>query len=255
MSDLKLTILFPVYNDENTVEIMVKKSEAAAEEVLGKGSYEIIIVNDCSPDLSGEIADELAKTRPHLKVLHNESNLGYGATVRRGFGSSRGEWICQTDGDDEYDISDLKRLYTHAAYYDLIITFRYVKLYSTVRIFISWVYNRFLRSLFRMPFRDISTGLRMVRRELLENVDLSATSPFLGAELAIKALLMGYRIGEVGIQTFPRTFGKGASVSSRNITRTIKEALRIRGEIFSDQYQLPEGRERDAALDSKATTS
>jgi hypothetical protein len=91
------------------------------------------------------------------------------------------------------------------------------KIYSSLRIFVSWVYKRLLRLLFRTPFRDVSTGLRMVRRSVLEDIVLEADSPFIGAELAIKAMLKGYRVGEVGIQTFPRRFGSGNSTSFPDI--------------------------------------
>ena len=85
----------------------------------------------------------------------------------------------------------------------------------------SWVYNVVLRFLFRTPFRDVSTGLRLVRRAVLQDVELESTSPFIGAELAIKTMLKGYRVGEVGIQTFPRSFGRGSSTSIPNILATI----------------------------------
>ena len=119
------------------------------------------------------------------------------------------------DGDDEYDIADLLRMLALRDYYRLIIAFRYKKLYSTRRIFISYVYNKALRWLFRTPFRDVSTGIRAVHRSVLEEVELTSNSPFIGAELAIKAMLMGFPVGEVGIQTFPRTFGRGAATSPR----------------------------------------
>ena len=67
-----------------------------------------------------------------------------------------------------------------------------------------------LRFLFSTPFRDVSTGLRLVRRAVRHDLELESTSPFVGAELAIKAMLKGYRVGEVGIQTFPRSFGSAA---------------------------------------------
>jgi hypothetical protein len=149
------------------------------------------------------------------------------------------------DGDDEYDILDLKRMLDLRQYYGLIIGFRYKKLYSTKRIFISHVYNSVLRTLFDMRFRDISTGIRVFHRSILERIDLNSNSPFIGAELAIKTMLGGTPVGEVGIQTFPREFGSGTATSTKNIIRTIRDMLRMRKEIFSDTYHLPDGRKRD----------
>ena len=108
----------------------------------------------------------------------------------------------------------------------------------------SWVYNSLLRFLFRTPFRDVSTGLRLVRRVVLDDLQLESTSPFVGAELAIKTMLKGYRVGEVGIQTFPRTFGSGSSTSIPNIAATIADMWRIYRRVFSDADDLRRGGEK-----------
>jgi hypothetical protein len=79
---------------------------------------------------------------------------------------------------------------------------------------------------------------------VIEGVDLHSSSPFIGAEIAIKVMLMGYRIGEVGIQTFPRSFGRGVTVTPRNIVATLRDLLSVYRDIFSDTYRLPPGRPR-----------
>jgi len=237
-----ITVFFPVFKDELTVRRVTEKSISVLKEIADE--YEVIIINDCSPDRSGEIADELAREYDCVRVIHHETNLGYGEALRSGFTAARCEWVCFTDGDDEYDINDLKKLFKLKDFYDLIITFRYVKLYSTFRIFVSWVYNVCLRFLFRTNYRDISTGLRLARKSLIDDLHLTSSSPFIGAELTIKTMLKGYRIGEVGIQTFPREFGKGSSTSFRNIVSTIVEMLRMYRTIFSDKYEMPDNRER-----------
>jgi len=212
-------------------------------QVFGE-EHEIIIVDDASPDQSGAIADKLAARHPCIRVIHHSKNLGYGAAVRSGLAACRYEYICLTDGDNQYEIADFAKLLKLQSYYDLIITFRYKKIYSSTRMFVSWIYNKLLRFMFRTPFRDVSTGLRMVRRSILSDIKLEARSPFIGAELAIKAMLHGYRVGEVGIQTFPRTFGRGSSTSLKNILATMVDMWRIYRNIFSDEYELPVGRRR-----------
>jgi glycosyltransferase involved in cell wall biosynthesis len=237
-----VSLLFPVYKDERTVRTVTQKARLLLAS-LGC-AYEIVIVNDGSPDGSGAIADELAREHPEVRVVHHPRNLGYGAAVRSGIEASRHEIVCMTDGDDEYEVEDFRKLLKLRQHYDLIITFRYRKIYSSSRIFVSWVYNVVLRFLFRTPFRDVSTGLRLVRRAVLQEVELESTSPFIGAELAIKTMLKGYRVGEVGIQTFPRSFGRGSSTSIPNILATIADMWRIYRRVFSDAYDMPSGRER-----------
>jgi hypothetical protein len=91
----------------------------------------------------------------------------------------------------------------------------------------------------------VSTGIRTFHRSILNDLDLTSNSPFIGAELAIKTMLRGYPVGEVGIQTFPRTFGHGSATSVKNIRRTIRDMLRVHREMFSDTYDLPSDRSRE----------
>lgn len=237
-----ISFFFPVYNDERTVRLVTEKAIKLFDEIANQ--YEVVIVNDASPDKAGEIADQLALEYHQVKVVHHEVNKGYGAAVKSGIANTKYDWICMVDGDNEYDIYDLKRMLDLRQYYRLIIAFRYKKLYSTKRIFISHVYNTVLRTLFDTQFRDISTGIRVFHRSILSHIDLNANSPFIGAEMAIKTMLSGMPVGEVGIQTFQREFGEGSATSMRNIIYTIRDMLRMRKEVFSDTYHLPDGRER-----------
>ena len=243
--ELNVSLFFPVYKDEATVRTVAERALRMLENTAD--AFEIIIVDDGSPDRSGAIADELAREHPSaMRVIHHPGNRGYGAALRTGVAACRYDWICMVDGDDEYDVEDLRKMLKLREHYSLIIAFRFKKLYSTRRIFISFVYNVVLRILFRTPFRDVSTGIRAFHRKILEDIELTCDSPFIGAELAIKAMLSGYPVGELGIQTFPRQFGAGSAVSPRNIMLTIRDIFRVRRDIFSDHYHLPSGRVREA---------
>ncbi|MFK7730820.1 MAG: glycosyltransferase family 2 protein [Pseudomonadales bacterium] len=245
MTDAKpnISLFFPVYNDEHTVRTVAQRAVDLLEEVANE--YEIIIVNDGSPDESGAIADELAAGNERIQTIHHPQNKGYGAAMQTGIAASQFELICMIDGDNEYDVFDLKKMLAVREYYMLVIAFRYRKLYSTKRIFISFVYNAVLRVVFKSPFRDISTGIRLMHRSLFDGLELTSNSPFIGAELTLKSMLRGYPVGEVGIQTFPRSFGEGSATSMKNIMGTIKDIWKIRKEIFSDSYDMPEGRMRE----------
>ena len=237
-----VSLFFPVYNDERTVRVVTEKALEVLERIAGE--YEILIIDDGSPDRSGEIADQLETEYACVRVIHHQTNRGYGEALKTGLSQARYEWICFTDGDDEYDVRDIENLFRLRDHYDLIITFRYVRLYSGFRVFVSRIYNTLVRWVFQTRFRDISTGLRLVRKSVIEQIDLHSSSPFIGAEIAIKVMLMGYRIGEVGIQTFPRSFGRGMTVTRANIIATLRDLLSVYRDIFSETYRLPPGRDR-----------
>lgn len=218
-----ISIIFPVYKDKRTVKKMIVDSLNVVKKISKK--YEIIIIDDGCPEKSGRIAKEFSKNNKKVKVIFHKKNLGYGAAIKSGLKYSKSQWIFQTDGDAEYDVKDLLRLIKLASNSDLIITYRYKKKYNTLRIIISWIYNVILRLLFSTNFKDISTGSRLIRKKIMKKIKLSSNSPFIGAELAIKSTYSGFRVSEIGIHTYPRTFRSGSSVSVKNIILTIKDMI------------------------------
>ena len=125
------------------------------------------------------------------------------------------------------DVNDLKKLIKLTNRSDLIITYRFKKKYKTSRIIISWIYNAILRVLFLTNFKDISTGSRLIKKKMLKKIKLKSKSSFIGAELAIKSKFSGLKVSEVGIHTYPRSFGSGSTVSFKNIVLTIEEMLKM----------------------------
>lgn len=76
-------------------------------------------------------------------------------------------------------------------------------------------------------FRDISTGSRLIKKDIMKKIKLTSNSPFIGAELAIKSKYKGLAVREIGIHTYPRTFGTGSSVSFKNILLTIRDMIKL----------------------------
>ena len=245
MNNKNISLIIPYYNDSKTIESLVSMSSEFLR--LHSKNFEIIIVNDGSPDNPIEMLNNIKKVYSNTQIVHHKNNTGYGSTFKSGVKNSRYQLILMLDGDNEYDVFEFEKFLRVADYYSMIIGFRYKKLYSTKRIFVSFAYNVLVRILFKTPYRDISTGIRLIKRSALEEINFNelSNSPFFGAELAIKIMLKGYPVGEIGIQTFPRTFGSGNATSLKNIYLTIKDLLRVRNQIFSDNYDLPANRKRD----------
>ena len=229
-----ISLMFPLYKDKSTVELMITKSSNVLRKL--KRKYEIIIIDDGCPQNSGKLAREVAKKFTNIKIFFHKKNLGYGAALKTGLKKCKNDWVFMIDGDAEYDVNDLFRLLKVSKNCDLVITYRYKKKYSTNRIIISWVYNAILRLIFKIKFRDISTGSRFVSRKLVNNIKLKSNSTFIGAELAIKAGLAGYKVGEVGIHTFPRTFSTGSTVTMKNILWTLKDMISLFMKIFAKRF-------------------
>ncbi len=231
MDKPSIALFFPVYGDEGTVETVAMKSLDVLSKVASK--YKLIIVDDGSPDKSGEIADRLAKEYPEIISIHHETNMGYGAALQTGFKYSLDyDWICFTDGDNQYDVNNLLHMSKLFNHYDLIVTFRYARIYGTLRSFISFVYNFIIKLLFKSHLRDHNCGLKVIRSSVIKDIEIISDSAFIGAEIIINTMVRGYPIGEVGIHTYPRTFGESSVMSIRHITSSIRDMFRVYKKIF-----------------------
>jgi glycosyltransferase involved in cell wall biosynthesis len=227
-----ISLIFPLYRDKYTVKKVIDKSLKILKKL--KVKYEIIIVDDFCPEKSGLLALKYSKRNPKIKVIFHKKNYGYGAAIRSGFKNSRYECVYAVDGDGEFGIAlnDLPRVLKKYISNDLVITYRYKKRYKTSRIIISWVYNVMLRFLFNINFKDISCGARLVNKKILKKVKLTTNSPFIGAELVIKAKYLGYKIDEVGIHSFPSNFRAGSSIVLKNILITIRDIFILYYKIY-----------------------
>ena len=135
-----ISLIFPVYKDRFTVLRLIEKSLKILKKLNKK--YEIIIIDDCCPEMSGQIALEKVKKNKKIKVFFHKKNLGYGAAIRTGFRKSKYDCIYAVDGDGEFGISlnDLPKILKEYKKNDLVITYRFKKRYKTIRIIISWIY-------------------------------------------------------------------------------------------------------------------
>ena len=225
MQKRSVSLVFPLYKDKKTAKKMVHNSLNILKKVTK--NYEIIAVDDGCPEKSGEIIKKFSKINKRIKVYFHKKNIGYGAAIKTGLKKSKYECIFVIDGDGEYDVNVLPFLLKKLKNSDLVITRRFKKKYSTWRNIVSWTYNALLRFLFKIPYRDISSGSRLVTKKLIKKIKIDTNSPFLGAELIIKANYQGFKVNEYGIYYYPTTFRSGSSVSFMNIVLTICDMITL----------------------------
>src|SRR5918995_5195559 len=108
-----LSVFLPAYNDSGTIASLVITSLKTAERLTP--DFEIIVVNDGSADATAEIADELARTYPRVRVVHHERNRGYGGALRSGFAAASRDLVFYTDGDAQYDPAEMSLLWKQMA--------------------------------------------------------------------------------------------------------------------------------------------
>jgi len=227
--DITLSVFFPAYYDEKNIGKVVDKAVKVLEELCLK-DYEVTIIEDGSPDKTDEVADALAEKYDKVKVIHHEVNKGYGATLYEGFMSAKHKFVFYTDGDNQFDLEELKKLVALIPYTDIVVGFRKKKQYSTYRKFTSLVYNFLLRYIFDVDYVDIDCAFKVIKRDLFDKITIKTKDAFIDAEIMIKANFLGYTSTEIGVKHLPRIDGISTAARPSIILKTIKEIYDFRKE-------------------------
>ncbi len=225
--DITLSVFFPAYYDEGNIDKVVTKAVEVLEELRLK-DYEVTIIEDGSPDKTGEAADKLAEKFPKVKVIHHKKNMGYGATLYEGFNSAKMDYVFYTDGDNQFDLEELKKFVAMLPYCDIVVGYRKKKQYSTYRKITSFVYNLLLRFIFDIDYIDIDCAFKLLKRDLFDKISIKTKDAFIDAEIMIQANLLGYRSTEIGVKHLPRVDGISTAARPSIIIRTIKEIIQFR---------------------------
>ena len=224
-NNIKLSVFFPAYYDEGNIGKVVTKAISVLEE-LQLADYEVIIIEDGSPDKTAEVADGLAKQHSKVRVIHHKKNMGYGATLKEGFLSAKLDYVFYSDGDNQFDLNELKKFVALIPYTDIVSGFRIKKQYSNYRKFTSFVYNFILRVLFNMSDRDVDCAFKLFPTKLFKEITIESVAAFIDAEIMIKAKLLNYSVTEIGVKHLPRVDGVSTGARPSVIFGTIGEIYR-----------------------------
>ncbi|MBX3015354.1 MAG: polyprenol monophosphomannose synthase [Caldilineaceae bacterium] len=226
-------MIVPTYNEAENIQTLVQQLRALP------GDIHVLIVDDHSPDGTGQLGDQMAAADPGIQVLHRPGKLGLGSAYTAGFklGLRQGyTFLCTMDADFSHDPTLLPQLLAKANQgYDLVIGSRYVPggqiVGSTpLRKLVSYGANWLAHTILGVTARDCTAGFRCYRHQVLETINLDAIFSsgysFL-TEMTFLCQRAGFRIGEVPITFVNRR--KGVSKISKNeIYKAFYTLLRLR---------------------------
>lgn len=234
----KLSIFFPMWNEELYIDKALDAAVEACEDLIERGEiddYELVVVDDASTDTTPALADARAAADRHIKVVHHPKNRKLGGSIKSGFGASTGDVVLYTDADLPFELTELPRalrvLRTYDA--DLICAYRHDRTGEGPRRMIySWVYNWLITLLFKVHVRDVNFAFKLVRRRVLDHVELVSEGSFVDAELVVRATRLGFHIVQIGVDYFPRSRGESTLSSPSVIVKIIRELLRLRRDLM-----------------------
>lgn len=222
-----LSVFFPAYNDAPSLPGLLAKTFAVLKENVE--DYEVIVVNDGSYDDTGEVLENLKNLYgAHLRVITHPQNRGYGGALRTGFASATKEFVFYTDGDGQYDVSELPKLLAlMTPEVSFVNGYKLERNDPWHRIFIGKAYNQFARMLFQVTLRDIDCDFRLIRRRLLDEIELESTSGTICVELVRKLELTGMEVREVGVHHYARLHGRSQFFRIKSLATTFYQLFRL----------------------------
>lgn len=237
----KMTIFFPMWNEEAYIERALSAGRELCEELIRMGeidTYELLIIDDASTDSTPELADKFAAEDPRVRVVHHPVNRKLGGSMKTGFANSTGDIILYTDADLPFDMLEARKAVRLMRYYeaDIVSAYRFDRTgEGYVRTVYSAFYNGLVRILFGVKMRDINFAFKLCRGSLLREVELKSEGSFIDAELVIRARKTGKSVIQFGVDYFPRTRGISTLSSPAVIRKILREMFSLRRELRSLQ--------------------
>ena len=233
----KLSIFFPMWNEEDYIERAVGYARAECERLVEQGEildYELIVVDDASTDRTPEIADSLAAADPHVRVVHHPVNRKLGGSMKTGFATATGDLVLYSDADLPFDMAEVGHAVRLLRYYeaDIVSAYRHDRTgEGSSRAIYTFFYNVLIRNLFGVRMRDINFAFKLCRRRIFDHITLESEGSFIDAELIIRARKLGYDVIQFGVDYFPRTRGESTLASSAVITTILREMFALHKEL------------------------
>jgi glycosyltransferase involved in cell wall biosynthesis len=225
MKEKSISVFFPVLDEEQIVERLARDILKILQSRFER--YEVIIVDDGSTDRTAQIADELAKEfKGFVRVIHHIKSKGYGNALKAGFSTSRFDLVFFTDGDYQFDMTDLHTSLSLIDDHDIVVGYRLDRKDPKYRLFLAKGYNQLVKLLFGLKLKDVDCSFKLFKREVLQKITIESQGYFVDTELMVKAEKLGFRIHEFGVRHLPRSSGV-SKVKLKHIFITLSEIVKL----------------------------
>src|SRR3989338_7534079 len=222
MNYSSISAIFPAYNEESNLETLITNADNALKKYFT--IYEIIVVDDGSKDNSENVLKNLQKKYSCLKIIKNEKNLGYGASLKKGLCAAQYELIFFSDADNQFDLNDIGLLLSKIDGNDAIFGFRKNRKDGIYRKINAWIWNALNFIFYKIEIKDIDCAFKLFTKKILNKINiqtLSSTSPMINSEIIIKLKKTSAKIKLVSVTHYSRKKGVSRGGGLRMITNSI----------------------------------
>ena len=219
MARPSITAFFPCYNDATTIGGLVLQVDETLKGLTD--DHEIIVVNDGSRDNSGDVLRALTARVERLRVITHETNRGYGAALRSGFTHATKELVFYTDGDGQYDVTELPILLMLLTDDTQFVNgMKMTRRDPPHRVFVGNLHRFVTRWMFWLPVTDVDCDFRLIRHSILDRIVLKSSSGSICVELVKQAQRAGAQFREVSVHHYARRSGESEFFTPMRIFHT-----------------------------------
>jgi glycosyltransferase involved in cell wall biosynthesis len=221
-----VSVVLPAHNEDENIVEAVRQALAAAESVSRR--QEVIVVDDGSSDATAASALALRQQDPRVSLVRHERNLGYGSALRSGISAARMDWVLLTDADLQFDLRQLSEFVPHTVDSEMVIGYRARRCDPVVRRLNARAWNALIYLLFRLRVRDVDAAFKLIRRDVLDGLELFSTGATIDTELLAKARRRGARLVELPVLHRARVAGEASGADLRVIVSAFRELFHLR---------------------------
>ncbi|HYM51837.1 MAG TPA: glycosyltransferase family 2 protein [Candidatus Limnocylindrales bacterium] len=227
MLDGSLSLVVPAHNERDNIGPLLRAARSVLPTIAPR--FDLLVVDDGSTDGTADAARAAMAGDSRLQIIRHDHKRGALVSVADGLRAARGDFVAYIDSDGQFRVEDLALLAACFDRADLVGGRRLHRADPWFRSVISGVFNVLVRLLYGLPYRDMDCGLKLMRREVLEQVSpLLGRSACLNAELYFKAHRCRFRIVQVPVPHYPRLSGRRSGGRLKPILRALRELIRLR---------------------------
>ena len=213
---MRLSVIIPTYNEKTNIEILIPQIESLLQKKF-KNDFEIIVVDDNSPDGTADSVIKLNKKYGNARVIVRNGKKGVGNALKEGYNNAKGDLILSTDADLSFDARDMPRLIQKIETgYDFVVGSRhiYINYYqkpnfqTKIKGFVSKYGNIMVRVISGVDIRDFSANFRVIKRSVWSKLKISDNTNSMLLEIILKTKYKGYKIAEIPVIFKERKYGK-----------------------------------------------
>ncbi|PIR43267.1 cell wall biosynthesis glycosyltransferase [candidate division WWE3 bacterium CG10_big_fil_rev_8_21_14_0_10_32_10] len=237
-----LSVFFPLYNEEKNIKPLVKECIKVFPKIAE--NFEIILINDGSTDKTRDIAKQLEKKYKNVRLV-SQRNKGYGGAVKRGFKEAKYKWVFFSDGDLQFDLSEVKKFIAYTKNFDLVIGYRKNRAEGTKRRVIAKMLKLWNLIFLGFPknIKDIDCAFKLIKKDaIVSATPLLSNGAMLTTEFLLKSHKKGFKIKQIGVKHYKRKYGNSTGSNIAVILRAVRDTFILRKSFFKsflNSYTIP----------------